>query len=635
MISAFRRYLETWWVRAFFLVMVAAFVLWGVGDMLRVVGTSTWVAKVGGTTIEARTLETEYRRALAAASRDLPPGQEPSTELRQEVANQTLQRLIGDAAVNQELSNLGVVVPEQAVVQAVRGLPAFKGEDGSFDRARFDAVLRNNNMTEAGFLDLMRGDMARQQLMDAVTAGAIVPNVEATPIYTSEFEKRSADIATFPFSAVPEPPMPDEPTARRWYDNHPDLYATPEYRRVKVIVLSPSTLAPGIAVTDKDLEAAYADHQSEYTTIAKRSARVISTTDEATANKLADQWRAGADWPAMEAAAKAAGAAAIEQNDGTETQFPDPDLAKAVFSATPDTILPPVKGRLGWFVIQVTKAVAGGVEPFDEVKDKLRQRLVTERALALVYDEANKIDNVLGNGTALDALPPDPGLASATATLDQHGDTPEGSPATLPGEDEIRTAIIAAAFQTQKGDPPHLTEVQTPSTGGSGYYALTVDDVIPAGEKPFDAVRDGVNDDWRADQRRHSAEEQAAAMLKAVKDGKNFSDAAHDAGVTPKLSGLVTRTQPDPSLPRQVQQILFGLKKGEPTMVDTGEGFLVATPVEIVAPDPGADTAQYEQLRTAVTKTVSNDLTTVFTEALRLRANPRINQANVDQIVQP
>ena len=635
MISAFRRYLETWWVRAFFLIMVASFVLWGVGDMLRVVGTSTWVAKVGGTTIETQSLESEYRRALNAASRDLPPGQEPSTELRQEVANQTLQRLIGDAAVNQELSNLGVVVPEQAVVQAVRGLPAFKGEDGSFDRARFDAVLRNNNMTEAGFLDLMRGDMARQQLMDAVTAGAIVPNVEATPIYTSEFEKRSADIATFPFSSVPEPPMPDEPTARRWYDNHPDLYATPEYRRVKVIVLSPSTLAPGIAVTDKDLEAAYADHQSEYTSIAKRSARVISTTDEATANKLADQWRAGADWPAMEAAAKAAGAAAIEQDDGTETQFPDPDLAKAVFSGTPDTIPPPVKGRLGWFVVQVTKAVAGGVEPFDEVKDKLRQRLVTERALALVYDEANKIDNVMGNGTALDALPADPGLASATVTLDQHGDTPEGAPATLPGEQEIHTAIIAAAFQTQKGDPPHLTEVQTPSTGGSGYYALTVDDITPAGEKPFDAVKDAVNDDWRADQRRHSAEEQAAAMLKAVKDGKNFSDAARDAGVTPKLSALVTRTQPDPSMPRQVQQILFGLKKDEPTMVDTGESFLVATPVEIVAPDPGADTAQYEQLRTAVTKTVSNDLTAVFTEALRLRANPRINQANVDQIVQP
>ena len=33
MISAFRRYLETWVVRAFFLIMVLAFILWGVGDV--------------------------------------------------------------------------------------------------------------------------------------------------------------------------------------------------------------------------------------------------------------------------------------------------------------------------------------------------------------------------------------------------------------------------------------------------------------------------------------------------------------------------------------------------------------------------------------------------------------------------
>ena len=47
------------------------------------------------------------------------------------------------------------------------------------------------------------------------------------------------------------------------------------------------------------------------------------------------------------------------------------------------------------------------------------------------------------------------------------------------------------------------------------------------------------------------------------------------------------------------------------------------------------DAAGYEQLRAAVARTVGNDLAATFAEALRLRANPRINQANVDQIVQP
>ncbi len=635
MISSMRRYLETWPVRIFFLLMVAAFVLWGVGDMLRVIGTSTWVAKVGNTTIEGETLEADYRRALSRASNDLPSGQEPSAELRHEVGEQTLQRLIGQAAITQELRDLRIVVPDPVLVATVRKLPAFTSANGTFDRTRLEAALRGNGMTEAAFLALVRGDMAQQQLFDAVTAGARAPDSETGPIFAARYKKRSADIVAFPIAAAPEAPMPDDATARRWYDNHPELYATPEYRRVKVIVLSPATLAPDITITDQDLRAAYDSRKADYTTIARRSAEVITTTDETKATALADKWRAGADWPAMQAAATAAGASAITQDDATQTQFPDPDLAKAVFNAQPDTVPPPIKGALGWFVIRVTKATEGGVEPFDQVKDKLRQRLVTEKALELVYDKANKLDGELGNGATLDSLPPESGVVTATATLDQHGDTPDDAPAALPGEEEIRSAIVTAAFAAQKGDPPHLTEVQTPSTGGSGYYALSVADIIPAGEKPFEAVRDRVIEDWRADQRRHTAETAAAAMLQAVKSGKDFSDAARDAGVLPTLSPLVTREQPDPGMPREVRQVLFSLKKGEPTMVEAPDGFLVATPVEIIEPDPVKDATQYDQVRTAVSRTVADDLTAVLSEALRQRANPRINQANVDQIVQP
>jgi peptidyl-prolyl cis-trans isomerase D len=180
-----------------------------------------------------------------------------------------------------------------------------------------------------------------------------------------------------------------------------------------------------------------------------------------------------------------------------------------------------------------------------------------------------------------------------------------------------------------------LTEVQTPSTGGSGYFALTVQDITPSGQKPFEQVRDQVNQDWQSDQRHHSAELAASAMQKAVKDGKPFSDAARDAGVTPHLSPLVTRSQPDPAVPPEVHRVLFGLKKGEPATVETIDGFLVAAPVEIIAPDPAADPAAYEKLRAAVAQTLSSDLAASFTEALRLRANPRINQTVVDQIVQP
>ena len=51
---------------------------------------------------------------------------------------------------------------------------------------------------------------------------------------------------------------------QRWYDNHPDMYRTPEYRRIKAVVLSPQSLATDITVTDDDLHAAYDQHQADY-----------------------------------------------------------------------------------------------------------------------------------------------------------------------------------------------------------------------------------------------------------------------------------------------------------------------------------------------------------------------------------
>jgi peptidyl-prolyl cis-trans isomerase D len=54
-----------------------------------------------------------------------------------------------------------------------------------------------------------------------------------------------------------------------------------------------------------------------------------------------------------------------------------------------------------------------------------------------------------------------------------------------------------------------------------------------------------------------------------------------------------------------------------------------------VPPDAAADKAGYDQARAAITRSLGNDMATVFVDAVRQRANPRINQANFDSVVQP
>ena len=635
MISQFRRYSESWIARIFFLIMAVSFVGWGIsGEIFRMMGPPTWLAKVGGETIEIPAFQAEYQRDLTQQTSRLPAGQEATADLRRSVGQQTLERMIGQAALEIELNNMRIVTPDNALAAVVRAMPAFKGPDGKFSRTAFNAALQNAGYTEPRFLAQLRSDIAQQQLLSVVGSSVAAPDAELKPLYEMEFEKRSADMAFFPLSAAPEPPAPDDAALTRWYENHKDSYTTPEYRRIKAVELSAQSLASEIKITDADLHAAYDEHKSEYETVEKRSAEVISTQDEAKARTLAETWRGGVDWTGMQAAAKADGAAAITQDDATQVQFPDPDLAKAVFAAQVNAVSDPVKGQLGWFVVKVTKATGGTTTTWEQVKDSLRARVLASKAADLIYDRANKLDQLLGNGTSLDNLPSDLGLTGVAGTLDSTGDTQAGEPAPIPGPAELKAAIIAAAFAAHQGDQPQLTEVQTPSTGGSAYYALSVESVVPPGVKPFDAVKTQVADDWKQDQRRRAQDKAATAMMLAVQGGKTFSDAATIAGVTPKLSPQVTRNQGNPDMPPELQRVLFGLKLKEATMIQAPEGFVVGQLVEIVKPDAAADKAGYDQARAALSKSISGDLTTVFVDALRQRAKPQINQQGFDSVIQ-
>ncbi|MBN9559620.1 MAG: SurA N-terminal domain-containing protein [Alphaproteobacteria bacterium] len=629
-----RSYLDTWIVRGLFAVLVVAFGLWGIGDVVNNIGRETWVAKVGSTEIEGPQVQEAFRQQLAQVTKMLGD-KEPSPELRRSIASQSLDRLIAQTLLAQEARDLHISVPNEAVREAVYQLPAFRGPNGQFDRSRLEQVLRNNGMNEQHFLELMRTDLSQRQLLEAVRAGAMPPDMLTRAVFDFEFERRAADMAELPFADAKPPAEPSEDVLKRWWENHPDAYRIPEYRRIKLVVLSPQTLAKDIKVSDEDLRAEYEARKSEYVTPPKRSAEVITAPDEAHAKQLAAAWKAGADWAKMQQEAQAAGGSAIDLTDAKQAEFPSPELGKAIFAAAPDAVSDPIHDAAGWAVVRVTKVTPGTERSFDQVKDELRDRVLAEKATDLMYDRANKVDNILGSGTSLDQLPSDLGLGAMTGTLDAEGNTPQGQPAPIPGPPELRSAIATAAFQAQKGDPPHLIEVPTPSTGGSSYYALELEDVTPAAQKPFDTVKDQVKADWTRDAIHKEQETAAAQVLSEVKGGMSFADAAAKAGLTVRRSPLTGRATPAEGVPPELVRPLFAAKKGEPLMVETPDGFVVAVPATIEQPDPKADPADYDKVRQALMRAIGDDIELTFAKALRDRTPPKINQKLLDQIAQP
>ncbi len=629
MLGQIRKFLGTRAARVFFVLLIVPFVLWGVADVARNYGQDTALVTVGDHKIEAPAFQEAFRRQMAQVTRMLGGKSEPTPAMRQAVAGQTLERLIVQSAIAQEVQRLGVAVPDEALRQAAFEMPAFQGPSGGFDRRRFESVLQQNNLNEGRFLELMRGDLAQRQVIEALQSGVVVPDLLLNQVFAFQHETRVAELVEMPFTAAPDPAAATADDLKRAYEDDPGRYSAPAYRRIKAVVLSPETLAKGIDVPDADIAAYYDQHKADFGAPEKRSLDVLVAQDEALAGRLAGQWSAGADWATIQKAAADAGASSVQLDSVTRTDVPGTELADAAFAVPAETVTGPVKSAFGWQVLRVTAITPGNERPLDAVRDEIRARIARERAVDQVYARANKLEDALAAGTGLDDLPADLGVAAVAGTLDAKGDTKAGDPAPIPGTPALRQALIAAAFATPKGEPPHMTEGPDQS-----YFALAVEDETPSVVKPFDEVEGQVRENWQADARRKSQEAVAAKLLAAVNAGGSLDDAATVAGLRTERLPPVARSVPTPGVPAELVAPIFALKPNEATMVEAPEGFLVAKLVSVDAPAPSTDPVGTKQMRDALERAVSQDVEVAYATALRERAKPRVNGPLLETLIQ-
>jgi peptidyl-prolyl cis-trans isomerase D len=640
MLAFLRRGLNTWPARLFFLLLVVCFGAWGVGDVIRNVisGDTGSVATVGSRKIEVADVQDLYRRQLAQVTQMFGGKIDPTPEIRRGVAAQTIERMVTDTALDEFVANQGLTVSDNALRDAVYAIPQFQGPDGKFSRPVFESRIRAAGLTEPRFLTLMRGDIAKRAVLEALGAGLVLPESENKALFAFQRETRVADAVEFPFASAAEPPAPTEAQLQRWYDNHPDSYRTPEMRRIKAVVLSPETVGRDLTVSEDDIKAAYEQRRAAFSKPEKRSAEIVGAPTEQAAQALADQWRGGADWAAMQAAAQKDGGSAIELTDAAKIEFPTTELGDAVFAAAPDAVSEPIKTPLAWQVVKVVKVTPGDERTLAQMHDEIRDHLIADKAVDLIDDRAPKLTDMLAAGTSLDDLPGDMGLGAVTGTLDAQGITADGHPAPIPGSDALRTALVQAAFAMKVGDPPHLTQTpvsdQNAATAPPSYFAVQVESIDPSKEKPYDEVAEQVKADWTKDAIHHTQEEAAAKVLAAVKGGQSLADAATVAGVTMRTLPPVGRAEPAEGVPAQLVTPLFGLKKGEPTMIETADGFMVAVLADIVEPDPDKDPIGYARMRDQFSQQLVQDAQGIFAAAIRDRLHPRINRNAIDNLAQ-
>ena len=139
--------------------------------------------------------------------------------------------------------------------------------------------------------------------------------------------------------------------------------------------------------------------------------------------------------------------------------------------------------------------------------------------------------------------------------------------------------------------------------------------------------------EWAGDQIRHGREEIAARILASVKSGRTLASAAEKEGLKPQTLPATGHGSPAEGVPPNLLDPLFSLKQvGDPTMIETQDGFVVAVLSAIQQPDPKADPIGFSQVKEALARSMSEDMQQVYAAAVRAEAKPRVNQALVESL---
>jgi peptidyl-prolyl cis-trans isomerase D len=632
MITWFRALAQTWFAKVLFLLLVLSFGIWGIEDTVRNLWRETAVVRLAGGSIEVPEAQLAARRELQRVQRQLGANFEPEEPLRRAVALQAVETLIAERAQRIEAARLGVASPDAAVQDYVFAIPSFQS-GGRFSRAILDQFLRQNDMNEAMFLRLVRDDLTRMQLVGAVRAGAAAPGLLAQALVRYEREQRIAQVAEFPLLEAPDPEPPGEAALARDHANNPERFSTPALREATFAVLTAATLADQIEVSDADLAAAYEARRAQFEVAERRTLEQALLPTEAAARQVAAAWAANPDFAAIEQAAQAAGGGALSLGHVARADVPIEPLAAAAFGAPAGGLTPPVQSAFGWHVMRVAAITPGSTVPLAAVAERLRHDVALERAGDLAFERANKVEDAIAGGATLEEAARQFGMAVAGVRLDAEGRDAEGLPAVLPVPAPARQEALRAIFAAEPGRAPRLQELRQ----AEGFMAIELRAITPPALKPLDSVAEEVRLAYLADARRRHQEEKAAALLGASRNGASLAEAATAMGAPSDRLGPFARQPvagtPGLTVPPELLPAIFALRVGEPTMVPTRTGFAVAQLIEIVTADPAADPEALANARRTAQQQAAEDLEAAYAAALRARAEPRINQTLMQQVV--
>jgi len=614
-------------VKTLFALLILSFGFWGIytrSPFFQDKSPDAVVASVGDQEIRADAVQAALQPAVERLRAQLGGSLDTAQIKQLGVLDSVLDQLIDRSLLGQQAQHMRLDLSDDVIRTAIMSNPAFIGPDGRFNRDQFNQVLVANRMTEGTLIARLRQEIPRGDLLQAMTAGVVVPRVVIDAIYKYQAETRVADVVSLPLTASANIPAPTDEQLEKYYKAHPDMFRASEYRSFTLASLTSSEISDDIKISDDKVKAAYDERKEDFQIPEQRQVEQILAPSEEKAKAVETALSGGEAF--QKAATEIAGQDPSTVDLGL-VKFDDlpKALADATFNLPLDKPSQPIKTELGWHILKVVKIEPPQSQTFDQVKEQLSKQLIADEAADRLDKVANEADDALAGGKSLADVAQKYGLkVTKIDNVDQSGRDLDGKLIVLPVD---MKEVLKSAFDTNANDTSRVNSIDD-----NAIFALHVDKVIAPQLKPLGDVKDRVAAGWQAEQKQDAVKKEADDLVAAVKGGTPLAQAAAAKGLTITTSPPLPR-RPEGAMPVPAAVIvkLFGAKVGDTVNADDAAGAYVAQLKEVKIPDSTPDD-QVKALTTEMGNSTRYDMVSEFTEALKKRYPVTIHRDVLDRL---
>jgi peptidyl-prolyl cis-trans isomerase D len=613
-------------VQVILLLITVPFALWGVDWYTRSSRGGNDVARVGDAPIGLQEFERAVREQQDRLRATL--GQQFDSALLQapEARKAVLDSMIVQRLLSLQAGRSRFATSDEQLRQFIGSVPAFQ-DGGRFSMERYEAAARNQGLSAVGFEARIRQDLALQQMVEPVIAGALVPGDLAGRQLSLQRETREvAEYVISPDQLAGRVKLQPD-AAQKYYEANRARFEVPEQVRAEYVVLSQAALAESMSVTDEEIKRWYDTHAAQYQQAEERRAShiLLSVPKDASADqrksiraKIEELHKQVERNPVdFERLAKE-----FSQDPGSAAKGGDlgffgrgmmvKPFEEAVFALNVNQISDVVESDFGFHLIKLTGIKPARARSLEEVKAEISSDLKRQTAGRKFAEVADEFNNLVYEQS--DSLKP--AADRFKLAVQQSGWLIKG--AKVAGE--LGNERLLQALFTEDGIKKKRN-TEAIEVGPNTLLAARVIEHRPAQTQSFADVRASIEKQLTLDEASSLAQKEGAEKLERLVKGEGVNV----AWLNPKT---VTRTSVQQVEPDGLRAV-FGtpadkLPRYAGAKASNG-GFVLYKVIAVKAPDAAADDNRLAGVRGQLSRLYGEEEFGAYVAALRLRYPVTIN----------